>query len=117
MKEIILQLFPKKIKTYFFSNFNILAGNLPTTTREVLLLIDQQNHINNSILNIIGLRDNDYSFSELLGYRYSIGNSTFQIVGIIQGKKDSYFVDSSYILYDEKNFANMLPIEYFAFSQ
>lgn len=106
---------PKKNKDLFFSNFNILAGNLPTTTSEVLLLIDQQNHINNSILNIIGLRDSDYSFSELLGYRYSIGNSTFQIVGIIQGKKDSYFVDSSYILYDEKNFANMLPIEFLLF--
>ena len=106
---------PKKNKDLFFSNFNILAGNLPTTTREVLLLIDQQNHINNSILNIIGLHDSDYSFSELLGYRYSIGNSTFQIVGIIQGKKDSYFADSSYILYDEKNFANMLPIEFLLF--
>ena len=106
---------PKKNKDLFFSNFNILAGNLPTTTSEVLLLIDQQNHINNSILNIIGLRDSDYSFSELLGYRYSIGNSTFQIVGIIQGKKDSYFADSSYILYDEKNFANMLPIEFLLF--
>ncbi len=106
---------PKKNKDLFFSNFNILAGNLPTTTSEVLLLIDQQNHINNRILNIIGLHDSDYSFSELLGYRYSIGNSTFQIVGIIQGKKDSYFVDSSYILYDEKNFANMLPIEFLLF--
>ena len=106
---------PKKNKDLFFSNFNILAGNLPTTTSEVLLLIDQQNHINNSILNIISLHDSDYSFSELLGYRYSIGNSTFQIVGIIQGKKDSYFVDSSYILYDEKNFANMLPIEFLLF--
>lgn len=106
---------PKKNKDLFFSNFNVLAGNLPTTTSEVLLLIDQQNHINNSILNIIGLHDSDYSFSELLGYRYSIGNSTFQIVGIIQGKKDSYFVDSSYILYDEKNFANMLPIEFLLF--
>lgn len=114
-EENYLATIPKKNKDLFFSNFNILAGNLPTTTSEVLLLIDQQNHINNSILNIIGLHDSDYSFSELLGYRYSIGNSTFQIVGIIQGKKDSYFADSSYILYDEKNFANMLPIEFLLF--
>lgn len=104
-------------------NYDVLAGNLPTTKEEIILIIDSRNRVNYEILEALGydINSKTIGFDELLGkeiklvlndefyqkveniYTYNIdfeslynsNNSiTLKISGILRGKEDKTLVST-----------------------
>ncbi len=98
---------PSKNIDLFYDNFEILYGNRIYNNNEVILLLDSSNNIDNNLLKQIGLKNNSYSYEELIGYSYKVNNNKYTITGIMKLRDDSTLQINSSILY--KDTFNTIP--------
>lgn len=92
------------IKDYLYVNptnkyFKLLAGNYPAKNNEVLLLLDQNKSIKESVANY--LKINEIMYSEILNKDILVNNIKLTISGVVISN-NNYFQDMSGILYNSE---------------
>lgn len=110
----------KYIRTFkenspFFNEVDLIEGKLPNNLNEVLLLINKSGGITSSILKSIKLNKKEYDYKDIIDYTFKINNRTYKIVGIINGKDESFYEDISGIYCNEDNFKKLIPEEIYLF--
>ena len=91
----------------FYSNFNFLYGNKITNDHDVILVLDSSNNLDSNLLKQLNLKDDSYTYEELIGYKYKINKDNYTIVGIMKLTEDSILQINSCILY--KDTFNAVP--------
>ena len=91
----------------FYNNFDFLYGNKIINDRDVILVLDSSNNIDEKLLKQLNLKNDSYTYEELIGYKYKVNKNNYTIVGIIKLKEDSVLQISSSILY--KDTFNIVP--------
>ena len=91
----------------FYDNFNIIYGNRITDDKDVILVLDSSNNLDSNLLKQLNLKNDSYTYEELIGYKYTINKDKYTIVGIMKLKEDSILQINSCILY--KNKFNITP--------
>jgi putative ABC transport system permease protein len=64
---------------------------------------------------MIGLKNDNYLYEEVIGKEYKIKKSKYTITGIIRSKKESIMNETSGIIYDKSNFINNIPDEIYLY--
>ena len=108
---------PKSDEEQFYDTLEILAGKFSSKRDEVMLLLDCHNRLNATLAHLIGLESAEYTAEELINYEYVFNNITYKITGVVRGLDDSYFFNTSAIIYKIDNFSNELPEEIYLFPQ
>lgn len=104
-----------RISSYFKNSINIIAGKLATKDNEVIIMVDNNNVVESSLLYEIGLKKEKYDYDDILGYKYRVDNKLYEIVGIVQGKENTIYYDLSAIMYKENNFKKYIPDELYLY--
>lgn len=85
--------------------FNIVKGNLPKESNELLLLLNEEGAISESLKTYLNL--SELKYNEVLNKKIIINNKSYFFVGIVKSK-NSFFSSTSGILYLDKAFNTKL---------
>jgi ABC-type lipoprotein export system ATPase subunit/ABC-type lipoprotein release transport system permease subunit len=85
----------------FYNNFNMLYGNIITNNYDVILVLDSSNNLNQNLLKQLNLKNDSYSYEELIGYKYKVNNNQYTISGIMKLKENNILQINSCILYKD----------------
>lgn len=91
----------------FYNNFNMLYGNIITNNYDVILVLDSSNNLDQNLLKQLNLKNDSYSYEELIGYKYKVNNNQYTISGIMKLKENNILQINSCILY--KDTFNITP--------
>jgi len=81
--------------------FNLLSGRFPENVFEVLILLDQNQAINETLANYLEI--GEIAFEEIINHYIYMEGFILRVVGIVQGKT-AYFSDLNGILYSSDLF-------------
>lgn len=109
--DIILSTYNKNID----HELNIIKGNIPNNSHELLLMLDSNNMLDKNLLTAIGLKETTYKIPELINYEFKLDNKLYKIVGIGKFKETSPLYDTSGIYINDASIENLLPFEIYLY--
>lgn len=100
---------------YFYNEVEIISGNKINNKNEILIMIDSNNAINESLISYLKLNSNTLKYEDILGKTVKVNKTTYKVVGIIKGKEDSFYTDVSGTFFSSENFQNSIPLEIYIY--
>ncbi len=99
----------------FYNEVNIVMGSKITNKKEVLIMIDGNNSINENLISYLKLNHKTIKYEDIIGKTIKIKNTKYTIVGIVKGKEESFYTDLSGTLFSNENFKDLLPLEIYLY--
>lgn len=100
---------------YFYDNIEIIDGHKITNKKEILIMLDSNNAINENLISYLKLNIKSLKYEDLIGKTVKIKKDKYTIVGIVKGKEESFYTDLSGSLFSKDNFQDLIPLEIYLY--
>lgn len=100
---------------YFYNNVEIIGGHKITNKKEILIMLDSNNAINENLISYLKLNGKSLKYEDLIGKTVKIKKDKYTIVGIVKGKEESFYTDLSGTLFSKDNFQDLIPLEIYLY--
>lgn len=87
---------------------NLLAGSNIKNSTDILLIVNN-NQINHDLLSSINLKNDQYTYDEIINHKFKIKKKIYKIVGIASIDNSSYLSDITGLICFNNDFEDILP--------